>query len=626
MARLGSRFGRLVVHGLLLVALPSFASAAAETRRVLVIHSFGNAAPPFTTHSTAFESELIAKMGEPLDLDEVSLDVARYTTLDMEEALIELMRKRQTRWQPDLVVPIGLPAGAFVAKYRDRLFPKATPIIYSGMDQRRLPPEALQQNATFVGGSLDLAALVEDMLQLAPATTNITVIVGASPFEQYWTAAMQRDWVSFTNRVRFTWLNDLPFDQMLERVATLPPRSFVFFALLMRDAAGVTHDADEALRRVQAVANAPINGVFQHQLGLGIVGGRLHRVERQGTESAQVAIRILRGEPASRIPPRVIGAESPQYDWRQLQRWNISADRLPPGSQVLFREPTVWERYRWRIIAVVALVLGEAVLILVLLVNLIQRRRLEAEARRLAAELAQLTRVNTLGALSGSLAHELNQPLGIILSNAQAAQELLAQYPPDTAELKDILADIVKADRRAGEVIERLRALFKGGPSSRQKLWLNAVIEDVLRLTRAELLSRGVSTVCDLTPELPPVTGDRVQLQQLLLNLILNAADAMAAKSPGKRRLHLRTMLQGERVRASVRDEGEGLPADVDRLFQPLYTTKPQGLGMGLAICRSIVDAHGGRLWAENHSEGGAVFHFELPVAEVARGEGSGNR
>jgi len=256
--------------------------------------------------------------------------------------------------------------------------------------------------------------------------------------------------------------------------------------------------------------------------------------------------------------------------------------------------------------------------------DITEQRRAELESQRLRSNLAHLTRVNTLGALSGSLAHELNQPLGIILSNAQAAQELLTQEPPDTAEVQAILTDIVKADRRAGEVILRMRALFKGGQASLQSLSLNTVIEEVLNLTRAELLGRGVTTTCDLDPNLPLIAGDRVQLQQLVLNLILNAADAMAANAPGSRRLHLRTTLHLAHVRASVRDEGEGLPADVERLFQPLYTTKPQGLGLGLAICRSIVGAHGGRLWAERHPERGAVFCFKLPVASEDGEKGSG--
>ena len=246
--------------------------------------------------------------------------------------------------------------------------------------------------------------------------------------------------------------------------------------------------------------------------------------------------------------------------------------------------------------------------------NITPYKRAEMETHELRGNLTHLTRVNTLGALSGSLAHELNQPLGIILSNAQAAQELLAQEPPDVAEVQAILADIVAADRRAGEVIERLRALLKHGQVSLQPLPLNQVIEEVLHLIRADLIGRGVTVVRELAPDLPPIMGDRVQLQQLVLNLVLNAAEAMAANAPGARRIHLRTMLHRGRVRASVRDEGGGLPADAERLFQPFYTTKPQGLGLGLAICRSIVAGHHGQLWAEPHREPGAIFQFELPV------------
>ena len=380
--------------GWLLLLLTAGGGFAAEPKRVLVVHSFGNAAPPFTTASTAFESTLAKEMGKPVDLDEVSLDVARYATLDIEEALVDLMRRRQTKWQPDLVVPVGSPAGVFVAQYRDRLFPATTPVIYTGMDQRRLPPGTLQHNATFVGASYDLPGAVEDILQVAPHTTNIVVVIGASPLEQFWVKVLQREYERFTNRVGFTWFSDLSFDQMLDRSAKLPPHSYLLLVLLLRDASGVTLNADEALRRLHEVANAPVNGLFNNQLGLGIVGGRLYSDGRVGQESARVAARILQGEAATNFPPRIVGSQPPHYDWRELQRWNISTARLPPGSTILFREPTTWERYKWRIIGGAALVLVEAALIIVLVANLIVRRRAErslteTEARfRIAADAA----------------------------------------------------------------------------------------------------------------------------------------------------------------------------------------------------------------------------------------------
>ncbi|MDD5141433.1 MAG: PAS domain S-box protein [Verrucomicrobiales bacterium] len=361
---------------------------------MLIIHSFGNAAPPFTTHSIAFETELTEKLGASVDLDEISLDEARYESPDMKEALVDYIRKRQARWQPDLVVPIGSPAGVFVAQYRDRLFPE-TSVLYAGMDQRRLPAGALQKNATLVGEDFNLPGFVEDILQVAPATTNIAVVIGASPVEQYWTAAIRKAFEPFTNRVSFTWLNDLPFDQMLERVSKLPPRSFIFLILLHQDAAGVTLNADEALKRIHAVANAPVNGIFIEQLGLGIVGGRLYQAAQEGVESAHIAIRILHGEPASSIPPKIVGPLPPQYDKRELQRWGISEANLPAGSFIKFRQPTIWQQYRWHIVGALVFCGLQTMLIIGLVANKLARKRVARDLREseermtLAAEAAE---------------------------------------------------------------------------------------------------------------------------------------------------------------------------------------------------------------------------------------------
>ncbi|RYD48984.1 MAG: PAS domain S-box protein [Verrucomicrobiaceae bacterium] len=256
----------------------------------------------------------------------------------------------------------------------------------------------------------------------------------------------------------------------------------------------------------------------------------------------------------------------------------------------------------------------EGTLVLSVIVDITARRDAEDEARRHRDELAHVTRVTTLSELSGSLAHELNQPLAIILANAQAAQRLLAQSPPDMAEVREILADIVDEDRRAGEVISRLRALLKRGETKMMPVSFNEIVTEVLHLTHADLIGRGVSVVRALSPKLPLVAGDRVQFQQVLLNLILNAADAMAEKPAGSRQIHVTTSVEGNVARLSVRDGGSGLPEDIEQLFEPFFTTKQHGLGMGLAICRSIVSAHGGRLRAESHSEGGAVFHLEIPI------------
>lgn len=242
----------------------------------------------------------------------------------------------------------------------------------------------------------------------------------------------------------------------------------------------------------------------------------------------------------------------------------------------------------------------------------------ELEAARQRNELAHLSRVATLGELSGSLAHELNQPLAIVLSNAQAAQRLLAQEKPDLVEVKEILNDIISEDRRAGEVIKRLRALLKHGEAKLQVIELEVLTREVLALMRSDLVDRGVTVAVDFPDHLPSVLGDPVQIQQVLLNLLLNGCDAMAGNRDHERPLHLRAQLVEECVRITIQDQGVGLPENGgEKIFEPFYTTKPEGLGMGLAICRSIVTAHGGLLTVEPGPVRGTLFHMDLPVASV---------
>jgi signal transduction histidine kinase len=248
--------------------------------------------------------------------------------------------------------------------------------------------------------------------------------------------------------------------------------------------------------------------------------------------------------------------------------------------------------------------------------NALARKQGDLEAQRLRQELTHIGRVSAMGELAASLAHELNQPLTAILSNAQAAQRFLTADVVDLEQMREILSDIVADDKRAGDVIRRLRVLFKKSDPQYAPLGLNEVVGEVTRLVRNDAVLRDVAMSLELAPDLPKVRGDRVQLQQVVLNLVLNAFEAMREPGAGERTLVIRTVREGAgAVRVEVQDSGVGVDdKDLDRMFQPLYTTKAEGLGMGLTISRTIVDAHGGRMGAVNNAHGGATFHFTLPV------------
>ena len=259
----------------------------------------------------------------------------------------------------------------------------------------------------------------------------------------------------------------------------------------------------------------------------------------------------------------------------------------------------------------------EGMFVLASVVDITERRQAELKVEWQRNELAHLSRVGMLGELSSSLAHELNQPLMAILSNAQAAQRFLAHDSTDLNEVRDILKDIVEDDRRASEVIRRLRLLLKKGEPQYQSLEVNQLVHDVLRLLRNDLVNKRVTAYRQFTPELPAINGDWVQLQQVLVNLVMNACSAMADAAPAERKLVVRTAFSdGEGIRVSVADQGCGIPPEnLDRIFDPFFTTRAQGMGLGLTICHTIIAAHGGKLWAANNSDRGACFHFTLPVS-----------
>jgi hypothetical protein len=297
------------------------------------------------------------------------------------------------------------------------------------------------------------------------------------------------------SRVELIFFNERPFEGILKEISSLPPHSAIFYEQFAVGGAGVVYGDKEPLKRIYEVANAPIFSLDETYFNGEIVGGPMWSPAEGARPTAAVAVRLLGGEKASGINVPPIEFSTPKYDWRQLQRWNISESRLPPGSEVLFREPTVWQRYSWQIAFVTAVILMQAGLISILLREHRRRRSAEVQARQRMAELARVNRFSTAGELTASIAHEINQPLGSILTNAETAQELLKSPSPDIAELNEIVGDILRDDRRASEVIRRMRSLLAKAPFELKRLDLN----DVARETVEFLSSLAVARRVELT-------------------------------------------------------------------------------------------------------------------------------
>jgi signal transduction histidine kinase len=600
-------------------AQPKSGETAAQPKKILFLHSFGPNFQSWATWSREIRNELNKQSPWPLDIQEQSLVTARGGNDSSEAKFAEYLGALYAQRPPDLIVAMGAPAARFVQQHRADLFP-TTPMLLAAIEVRRVDQSMLSEQDAVAALRTDYVVLFENILRLLPETKAIAIIVGNSPNERFWAGEQQRILGPLLkNKVDLIFYNERPFEEILKEVASLPPHTAIFYQQLAVDGAGAVYGDKEPLKRIYPVANAPIFSFDESYFNGEIVGGPMWSPTEGARPTAAAAVRMLGGEKADGIKVPPIGFSTPKYDWRQLQRWNISESRLPPGSEILFREPTAWERYSWQIASIVAVILMQAGLISVLLREHRRRKFSEVQSRQRMAELAHVNRFSTAGVLTASIAHEINQPLGSILTNAETANAILKSPTPDIAELKDIVNDILRDDRRASEVIRRMRSLLKKAPFELKNIDLNDLVREAVDFLSSLAIGRKVELVSVITPDALPIAGDRIQLQQVILNLAVNGIDAMK-DTPGEERIiSIRTSREENFAELSVSDRGAGIPPEkLKDVFEPFFTSKAEGMGMGLSIAGTIVEAHNGQIWAENQKNGGALFRIRLPLVRNA--------
>lgn len=358
---------------LLLLLCPLSADARAGARHVLVLSSSERPFAPQAGFADQLVPELIRGSREPIDFVEMSIFDARSQGITLDVSIARRLQAAFGTGKPDLVITVGGPAATFVQEFRERLFPTA-PILIAGVDRRFVDNGTFTDNETTVAIQHDPALIIDAILRLLPDTRTITVIIGASPVEQFWLKVMKHEFQRFDGRVQFAWTNELSFAEIKERCRTLPAHSAIFFALLSLDGKGEPQIGDEAMKSLHAVANAPMFGLYTSDLGTGIVGGPLLTSGALSRTTAKVALRMLDGESPASIKTPIERAGQSSFDWRELSRWKIEESRLPAGSAVLFRPPTMWQRYK-RPLGVGTLVIGLPVAAIALLIGIVKQRR-----------------------------------------------------------------------------------------------------------------------------------------------------------------------------------------------------------------------------------------------------------
>ena len=738
--------GSISLGVLLLIAvalsLPGGQARAADApRRVLILHAHNFTFPATTIISEALRKRLLEQSPRRLEIEGDFLDLARRPEPAHALRMANFLREKYAGVRFDVVVMIGITGAPFLIEYRDMIAP-GVPVVFSDVTRATYEALRLPPDITAVINEIDLGKTLELAERLQPGVRRLVVISGSDSVDGRWRETARKAIEAHNPKLEAAYWFDIPYDKLLADVSRLPSDTIVMYLTFFSDSEGKRLIPKDVAAAIAKASSAPVYGFFETYLGTGIVGGYTDTYQSIGTTTADVALEILSGTNVITLPPRSNPRLAFRVDARAMDRWGLKRSNLPPGSVVLFSEPTLWEQHRY-LVSAVALVLalqsaavaallfqrrrrrqaenslresedrmtftaasvnvglwqfdrttdelwatehsrvlfglasdipltretfiaavhpedrrvavsalrgalrgqpamtdvrvvradGEVRWVRVrarshldekgapdqlsgLFLDITDRKAAETEAELQRQEVNHLMRVSVLGELSGAIAHEVNQPLTAILSNAQAALYLLGRDSPNLAEVRDALQDIVQEDNRAGEVIHRLRGLLKKGESRSEPVDLNELVDSTTALLRSEMIDRRVTVETELAAVLPTVFGDSVQLQQVLLNLIINAMDAMASTPVEQRRVNICTReTQTGTIEVLVKDHGPGIkPANGKQVFEPFYTTKDHGLGLGLTICSTIIHKHEGTLNLKNDDAGGAIAEFSLPA------------
>lgn len=615
----------------LLVAFGWAAAALAgqEPYRVLVLNSFRQSLPVNTDWYTGILKGFKSRSASDLriDIDIEALDVTRYSEAGYLTALMEVYRRKYTGNAPHLIIPTYTQALAFILEHREALFP-GVPIVFCGADTEFVHAQALGPRITGITSHTDIAGTAKLALQLHPGARQMAVIIGSDPFDGLIEARARRALQPFADRIAFIWLRGMVLEELIAAVHELPPDIPILYLIQLKDRTGMSHTPFYTTGRLASVANAPIYGLWDTLVGNGIVGGRLVTVEDDGFQAAQMGLRILRGEAPEAIPIAFRTANPAIVDGRELARWRIDEDRLPADAQIRYRQRPIWEEHSAEIITGVVIVVLQGLLIVALMLN---RRRLrhaqvrladeygrrigaEALASQLRARLARFSKERSLGVMATTIAHEINQPLLAIQNYAQAVRRRLQNNVGDKSKLIALVAKIEGQAERAGAITQHVRTLVGKDAAVLRPTPIWRLVQDVIGMMGSEAEHRGCRITCEGAGHLPTVLADPLQVQLVLVNLVQNAMQSICSTDRDDKPVAVEVRPRDDReVQVSVTDRGAGVPLErVAEIFEPLYSSKSGGMGMGLAISKAIIEAHGGRLWYEPNPAGGAIFRFTL--------------
>ena len=710
---------------------------ARERPRVLILFSNDRLLPANQELEKGLRKAFTGESGDPrADLFGEFIDAVRFPEPDLSDAMEQFLKARHRSKPPAVCITVGPQALDFMMRRRNAIFP-GVPVVFGGVTAPQVA--ALPSPNGLAGRPMDwsITPLLEKLPEMQPGIRKLLLITGAAEFDGIRHAEAMAQIEPFRSRYEFQTSQGEDLERVLERVSKLTDDTLVFYLTYFSTPDGRTMVPVEIAGRVAKASRVPVVCVFDTYIGSGVLGGPVLPFDEEGLAIGEIARRVIEGEDPLKIGILPSGSPRLVFDERAMNRFRWKRADLPKGSEVRFREPSLWEAHRTgALVGCGAMVLQSALIIGLFAARTRQRtaeneRRLSEsrftgvfegspvsisiirqsdgrivdvnpawerttgvsrdealdrthlemgfefesssnerfleylasgkalrdfeqrlrmpngtsrllsvstellnlrgepcyvsmaqditdrqEAEDARQQLSQASRLGILGELTASIAHEVNQPLGAILSNAEAAEIMMSSANPPLDEIRAILSDIRRDDLRASAVILQVRSMVAREETRMIPLDPGMLATGVAGLVRHDCKRRGISLSCQVADKLPKVRGEKGQLEQVLLNLLLNAMDAVKEVLQADRSIRITVeTTEDERVDIAVTDSGPGIPNEIlPRIFENFFTTKDDGMGLGLALSRSIAEAHGGYLVAENAPDGGAVFHFILPA------------
>jgi len=610
---------------IILFSLFSFSTGNAqqteETKTILILCALSPAQPAYRLILGGIRQKLTEQFGDRYSLHTEYLEIESYPKDDYPKERFDIYNEKYRNIKLDLLICVGRNAIGPIRQYAE-IYLLNLPTISIDFDFSDFGFKSdlkLNEQTAVVGMRLNFDRSISTALSLFPETTSVFFVGGTAPFDKFLMSLAKEASQIIDKSKEIIFISDKSMDKILQQVHSLPVNSLIFVPSFNTDLKLVTYHNPEAIRLISMAANVPVFAYSDMGFGDGAVGGYILSFEKIGLLSGVFAVKILQGADPNSLSVTEQDYYDYIFDWRELKRWNLeNSDLIPAESTILYEEISYFDKYKW----IGGVVLLFIVLQTLLIANLIRLNRnqkvmtqqiIESESKY--RNFLHQDRILRMGQITASLSHELNQPLTAILSNAQAGIRFIDSNESNPELLKNILQKIVSNDKRTASILSSIRGMLKLESKEKEKVNLNSLIKKVVSVYRSEAKKLNIKISVSLPDTITYVLADHTQIEQVILNFIFNASQAMEKTDPLKKLITIRQFINEGSVTVSVRDNGKGIDEAIkEEIFKPFITSKKEGMGIGLSICQSIIEEHRGKIWAENLPEGGAEFSFSLEI------------